>query len=249
MNSSGGKAQGNKKANDGLPAASPIVERAEGNVGTKPAQREGDESSNSAKWERRQYRVQATIAVVGALSVVIYGFQLYEMRKATEATTVAAKAAQDAVELARESAQIDQRAWVVIKAASFDKAISAGDPHTLNLVMTNIGKTPANNVDIYFWTAISDETDPDKLPRPESSQHPSQGVAAPNVDIMVPASPVKLNAEQVAALTTGTLKYFAYGHISYRDVFGKKHTTKFCLFNYPTGGQLFAPYGACDYAD
>src|SRR5437773_11038225 len=71
----------------------------------------------------------AVLVPVGAYALWIYGSQLDEMRKSTQAAT-------DAIKMARDSAHLDQRAWI---SARIEGTPSAGQPIIITAATTNTG--------------------------------------------------------------------------------------------------------------
>ena len=115
--------------------------------------------------QAKNYRIQRATLVVTVLTLIALGvYTLYtrsiwlESRKSADAATSAAKAADDAVTLARETSHRDQRAWVSWKRFEFpvinvghSQGISiprAGEKALVKIYLINTGKTPAVEV----WT-------------------------------------------------------------------------------------------------
>ena len=84
------------------------------------------------------------LVVAAIIGACIYGWQLSEMRKSTNAATKAAKAAEDSVLLAKQNAHLDQRAWVVVSDVSGVPEV--GKPFIVTMNITNVGKTFAKNL-------------------------------------------------------------------------------------------------------
>lgn len=198
----------------------------------------------------------ATLLAI-CVTATVYYFQLKEMREATaaskksaDAATSAAKSAEETVKLAKEHAHTDMRAWVLVSGASIEAPIEANKPITVSVIVQNFGKTPAFDVYIEVWSAGTNETDPKKFKRPKLGSIPSAFSAAPGVPLTATADPpLVIDEGWVERLKRGESRLYAYGKVTYKDVFKEPHTTEFCLFQYPFGGILFAPYQDGNSAD
>lgn len=191
----------------------------------------------------------AVVIIVIAVQAWIYSCQLGEMKKSTDAATRAAKAAEDSVVSAKDSSHAELRAWVLVVAAGLNVPIKANTPITVSVVFVNEGKTPASEVDTEWWTTISTEENPKNFPRNEPLGAPSKGVLAPSVPFTgVSIPPMVLTDAQITPLSKGG-KYYVYGIVTYKDVFGERHKTEFCLAQYPVGGILFAPHTEGNYIE
>src|SRR4051812_40721981 len=100
------------------------------------------------KWERRQFIIQTTLAVVGVFGLIVYGWQLYEMRRATEAAAASARAAEAGVALARDVEAHDRRPWITITSLKLTKPLVLGETPTIAVTLANSGKTPALQITI-----------------------------------------------------------------------------------------------------
>ena len=121
----------------------PAIKREERKIGTHPTDSDSNNFKKTANWEKRHFAINAIIAVVGGLALIIYWCQLREMRKSTDAATRAAKAAEDSITFARNSAHLDQRAWV----APIDVTgkPEEGKPYKVAVTFKNTGRTFAKN--------------------------------------------------------------------------------------------------------
>src|SRR5205814_2703993 len=159
--------------------------------------------NKSEDWQRKHYRVQRLIAIGGVLGLVVLSLQWCEMRKSTDAATEAAKAAKDGIELARENIRQDLRAWVLVSAASLNAPIQENHPLVTTLICNNFGKTPAFDVSVSYWTAISAEIDPSKLPRDTASGIESVAIQPPGVPLTGTANFVAVTEEHARMLKAG----------------------------------------------
>src|SRR6266581_1862829 len=111
MNSESGAAHENAEPNNTVKPAT-VVDGKARTVPAKPTDKTNGKCQDEAYWHRRNYGVQLAIFVVGVIVAIIYICQLEQMRKSTIAATAAAIAAKESVKQTRETAHLDQRAWV-----------------------------------------------------------------------------------------------------------------------------------------
>ena len=72
-------------------------------VTDQPAQQQQTDTANDPHYQRRHYRVQLAAVIVGFCVMVIYVFQLNEMRKSTNAATRVAKLTQKSLDATQEA--------------------------------------------------------------------------------------------------------------------------------------------------
>jgi hypothetical protein len=78
-------------------------------VADQPVQQEQTDAANDPHYQRRHYRVQLAAVIVGICVMVIYTFQLTEMRKSTNAATRAANSAEQGLALTRENLDLTSK--------------------------------------------------------------------------------------------------------------------------------------------
>jgi|GEM_PF-5929772 len=222
MNSQSSETEGKNKADQRQDTAFPVKVK-EGVISAGPASSEGMGARTTAYWEKRQYWVQATIAVVGAISVAIYAFQLYEMRKATKAAT-------EGLALTREMNRLDQRPWVTASGGTLLKAPLVGEKVTVMVALLNSGKTPAletRGAGKVFITgaALSQE----KFLFDTSGPEVSRTVVGPTSTTHVLLhTPEPLTEAQFQSMKSGEYQLFCTGFAEYWDISGRPHKTTFC---------------------
>jgi hypothetical protein len=135
---------------------------------------------------------------------------------------------------ARNAMRLDQRAWVgVVKVNSFDLRI--GPNFSVPFDMTNSGKTPALNVmtKTSLKTIEKRESFIPTYSDPTPTK-PSRGVIQPQMHMELSSLPANISPTQYEDIENGRGILYAYGDITYDDIFGLTHETTFCVM-YWTG--------------
>lgn len=121
--------------------------------------------------------------------------------------------------------------------------LSAGKPLTVNINVTNTGKTPGLNL------VLSDLTmgAPEKGLKNVGSREGAVAVAPNGNNVFYVTTPGVLSASDVDDLQGTTAKIYVRGVFVYVDIFGETHRTGFCqvyptthkpnFFNCPDGGN------------
>jgi hypothetical protein len=140
----------------------------------------------------------------------------------------------------------DQRAWVEFQALPNKPGsdissvrLDAGQPMTYPLGIKNSGKTPARNMVAKIYLDIIDANQEPPLERVATDTYErgviTAGIIFPDSDIKQPVvrptedGKPRLTAEsEVNAMRDGKAYIAIYGIITYDDVFGVHHWTKFC---------------------
>jgi hypothetical protein len=96
------------------------------------------------KSDRWMIALTAVIAIGGAISAVIFGLELYQMRVATELTRESLEISQRAIIQSREALIATQRAWLTLEASATGLAWQGGGTQLeLTVTSKNTGLTPA----------------------------------------------------------------------------------------------------------
>ncbi len=219
------------------------------------ADREKEERSNKSSHDWWLIFFSGVLAGVGVLQLIVFGYQANQLRKTVEAyegqsiamerhigeATRSANAMEHIATVIESGNAAIMRAYisVVIGGAVFqDRQEGVRFEGKPNLV--NTGSTPAKNLKIRIAAEIVPFADAETFAYPlpqEVGQAPS--VAAPHqsyilgaiVPDLVPdvdVADIKLGRDRKGALTV-------WGVVTYDDIFGENHTTKFgqLLFWYP----------------
>lgn len=191
------------------------------------------------------FLVISSFLTLGAICVqtFIYNAQLKEMEKSTNAATKAAKAAEASVEQARQSLHLDQRAWVAVGTV---KGIPILDQIlNVEVVCKNSGKTFAKKFTMH---AVFDPRQKGEQPDFESETQAAiakdspGGVALlpPNAEFILPmriqrtGQGAQTTSDDLKNIAEGKLIMFAYGKMTYEDIFGCPHWSTFCFRLSPT---------------
>jgi hypothetical protein len=156
----------------------------------------------------------------------IYLFQLKEMKKSTDAATRAANSAEAGLKLARDHAHLDQRAWVAT--TGIHGKPEPDRPYILIIGVKNSGKTFAKKVTIRcHMRAVPKGKEPNfnEIPTMEPQ---SVALLPPNGEYASVSGDTKLSPELIDKIKAGDVVVFAFGEITYIDIFKCLHWTKFC---------------------
>jgi hypothetical protein len=208
-------------------------------ISAAPGENDTKGGKQSTDWQRRHYRVQVATVIVGLIVAFIYGCQLNEMRKSTEAATKMAKVAKDSLIFAQDNTHLEQRPWVtVISVLSQPRFPEAGKPLTIRIVLKNTGKTPAKyTVSHIIIEPIATSESDFSFDKDEQSdrQQGLQGVHSEALiapDSMYEATTTigagTIDKSQVEKLNADLIRIFVFGRITYVDVLGCEHWTTFC---------------------
>jgi hypothetical protein len=146
----------------------------------------------------------------------------------------------------RHNFTVDQRAWIGISVVEGGTDGSNGKmevdrPYTVNARVKNTGKTPA--LDVAFVAGTEFVKQGGKL-QPFTATAPSRGAVFPSAEIFTTIDPLSENDKQGTgrlsqglydALERGDVFLFVRGTVKYNDIFGCKHSAKFC-YQMLTGG-------------
>lgn len=166
---------------------------------------------------------QTVIGLFGLLGVLL---TLIYTAKATKAAAKAAQAAEESVSVTKANAQLQLRAYVLVSAANIvrDSAV----PFRIDLTIQNYGVTPAHNVRVAHravWWGIDDEGN---WPEPvDAGTTTSLGANASLLARSV------LKEKDIPVYDAAALErefnaaIYAYGIVTYDDIFGSEQTTKF----------------------
>ena len=112
----------------------------------------------------------------------------------------------------------------------------------LNWFFINTGRTPARVLEtaaryrlVESLNRVSKEPEwKEKLPYYEKLLIPNERILS-----FQPLEPSHLTPEEITAIRKGERTLFAYGYVSYLDVFGDCHETRFCyVYFVPQGDQV-----------
>ena len=174
--------------------------------------------------------------IIAAVQAIFFFEQLQFIRQSLDDTKLAADAARRAADhaeasvlLARETAKRQLRAYVMVDAA--EPLEEAGIPQwpqaaSYRFVIKNLGQTPAAEVMVRVLSTFL-PSPPQELPRPDVSPNASSTVIGPGGGVDINTVPRTLGEGQLTAARAGTHSIFLVGLITYKDVFGDSHETRF----------------------
>jgi hypothetical protein len=179
----------------------------------------------------RLVRVNILLSLIlGALGVVATAIGAVLVYRSLVQSEEGLKAASDANQLARETAQRELRAYVSAEKIAV-VGLYVGHKATFVLEIVNRGQTPAYDVEIWSMPlAVTGEPDRAKAFRKNTGHKTSKMVLGPSQDhTHTNASAGEITPESHFFLMNGgTMIYF--GVITYRDAFKKRRRTAFKYF-------------------
>lgn len=163
--------------------------------------------------------------------------QLTEMRSGSVDTRTVAEAtqknvatAQAALKATLDNSRLDQRAWVGVKELHLTEALTANKHIEFVVEVQNMGKTPGLNVTTRTQFSMDPPIDlksidllgvdlGNRVVPPGTESYPSI--------VVFPGDRV-LTEEEVAVLKKRKTPLYLFGLITYEDIFGEFHRTRFC---------------------
>jgi hypothetical protein len=129
---------------------------------------------------------------------------------------------------AKDNVRVGLRAYLGVQTMNFGK-ITEGERTKVEVIIENTGRTPAMNVTLtsrldYRDSDISDDPDYRTQPEPESKLSILSGFSHPAIVF----GERGLFKNEVEDLVNQKTRFYSYGVIQYDDVFGERHTTKYC---------------------
>ena len=151
-------------------------------------------------------------------------------KNSADAANKSAKAAEDSVNFAKETAQLDQRAWVNIQWLRLQTPLTPNAQAIVEMSVKNSGRTPAYNVKVRSNIYVGN----DRIPLDENVPpvgRTSETTIGANADTPIGTKQQNiLDQTAIDSIKHGESSLFTVGIITYRDVFGRQHRTDYCLF-------------------
>jgi hypothetical protein len=183
------------------------------------------------------------LVIVGGGQIGLFYWQLRlikiaadDAKRAGIAAERAAKATEDSVELSRNTAKRQLRAYVLLDSAKVEP-VAAGEKPRAILKIENFGQTPA--FQLTHWAAMEyavfprtedpDMSDPDGMP---VAYIGGGGQLTKEVPLDYDR---ELSREEFEAIKSGSAALYVIGRITYVDVFGDAQSTEYIVF---VGGSL-----------
>lgn len=190
---------------------------------------DGEERSPELpKWtDEVQAWSAAVVALLTLVLLVVSGFQFRFLIRSTRATERAANAARASVDLTRETAERQLRAYVGTSRIYF-RSFTPEAPVSVAVEIRNFGATPVHDYRTDLWL----EVHPHPVPWPGAFVG-TEAAATNRTDSLMPGNesvaicelPQGIPADLHAGIRGETFALYLCGTISYRDVFGKKQQT------------------------
>jgi hypothetical protein len=202
-------------------------------------------STPMTKSEKWIVATNVILAAIGVVALYIYYGQLDVMRgqlgeiikqypeiqASTKAAIKAADQTEHAVDNAAEDFRIDARAWVGISSFVLEKHADDWSSVTCTASFQNFGKTPAINMSVRGDSTVTRFWGVPYPPPYRKFKRPviTHGDLDPSVTGTIPYV-INAKDETESADIRGIKKfYYAYGKLTYSDIFGGEHWTHYCF--------------------
>ncbi|HLW52955.1 MAG TPA: hypothetical protein VKW06_08930 [Candidatus Angelobacter sp.] len=173
----------------------------------------------------RLYEIYVWATVTGACvalsALLVLIWQTRITRRLAQVATVTADAAKDSAEIAKKALHLAERADIALEAAGLSTGQEIGKSTEVVLRFKNFGRTRAN--DVTFKVAL---TAPG-VPESTSTLGPLILAAGAEQSVTFNRLVDWLSGETFSRINTGQDIMCFAGDVTYRDVFGVPHTTKY----------------------
>ena len=165
--------------------------------------------------------------LVAAAQAFLFLRQLRLMRDSLDTAASAARSAESSVEIMRDTAQRQLRAYMSIETSKIEFPDPGRPKATINY--RNAGQTPAYDVQIWIHQWIACYPMGCELPRPPDDFVMAKSLLGPGAyQTMVIEAPEPIAREPYLDLVgTAEGTVYVYGEIRYKDVFGHSHFYKY----------------------
>jgi len=218
-----------------------LVSEKDENARQRQDNREKDDleaQQNMAFWAKFMFWATVAAVIVTGMGVALVGFTLRHTRRAADyagdmvkEAKLTTAAANETISVTRDIGQKQARAYVGIGTVT----VKMNDDGIIGAVVEieNTGQTPALNVICGVTLTICPFPLRKPLPTPKEPGvlrssailHGGKHVTIKGLTLPVPLSP-----EYQRDFTESKGAFFIHGAITYEDVFGEPHFTKFCLY-------------------
>jgi hypothetical protein len=182
--------------------------------------------------------------------IIILVFHGYLLNRHWQAMT-------DSIDETKRNRELEYRAYVGMKSVKLVPRTNNPVIGDIIVAIANTGRTPAKITRVQAQLRDRESPIPDNPVYDTGDGFPSTAVLAPQVDIEISIAPIatseadkvlaarnqQANKSQIALtnvpppIIVTSKKFYAYGLIEYTDIFGKPHSTKFCVVNTPGTGS------------
>ena len=196
-------------------------------------------SEAQLKTAQKQNVTNVSIAIFTFLLVLVSIVGNVVSWLSAKAANSAAKTAVEALNTSISIARSDQRAWIgVVKFSSSTQNGASQSPYvvadrdiTFVAQIINSGKSPAKLIKsgaAFQLQPATSNFDPVFVVRGDPIQ--SKFVIQPNAMHYLQTPVTRFSAVQVNAIRNGSMVFYVYGEVTYKDVFELDHFTRFCAF-------------------
>jgi hypothetical protein len=216
----------------------------EGNLMAANQQQPSDDKKNQKRHGMRRFLRMFPVhdwlvALFTGILVCVAIQQNHLLDKANTAAESAASAARETVNVARDTARTELRAYMGIDKATWGHLPDLNASAAI-LTVKNFGNTPAHDVVIKSCCMVRGfpSDGPFKLlPIDEGLQTTSKNMTGPGNEF-TQSVVMPVDATQLALLKSGHLGMWTFGEITYKDAFGAEHKT---TFRFIIGGDAGVP--------
>ncbi|UVT17562.1 MAG: hypothetical protein H8K04_08520 [Nitrospira sp.] len=186
----------------------------------------------------------AIMAISAAAQVVIYCFQAKDSSMQTDRIISEATRMANSLEATvernkimldeyRQSAQIDQRAWIGFALATTPQ-VKPNARLVTEVQVANTGRTPARKMHGHVVSRVLSKSEPFSPVYPKPDDKPGLGVVQPgglvSWHIRVSAG---LTQDEIDEFANGDKIMYVFGKFNYEDIFKQPHRTTFCVYFSP----------------
>ena len=169
--------------------------------------------------------------LIAGVQAFLFLRQLKLMRESLDTAASAARSAEHSVEIMRDTAQRQLRAYISIETSKIEFPEPGRPKVTVNY--RNAGQTPAYDVQTWIHQWIACYPMRCELPRPPGNFVMSKSVLGPGAHhTMIIEAPKPIAKEpylDLVGTAEGTI--YVFGEIRYKDVFGNAHLYKYKLMH------------------
>ena len=154
-------------------------------------------------------------------------------REESERAERTTKAMEKNIEIAEMSARVSNRAYISFKDVT-KQILQVGKQASVDIKYVNVGKTPAYNISIIHGVKIGGSGFFDnEIENIKTTKITNQTLGASLDGNTTAGSGEMINYENFTKIMNGQKSWFVYGNITYNDIFGGSHFTRYCFQVFP----------------
>ena len=186
--------------------------------------------------EKLNIYFQMGLAIIGLAAVIIYGFELVQMRRTN---SLMQQSQRDQALQQSDQMQLDEAAQLALIDPTIDN-FESGQP-TVRLTFHNFGKTPSVNGNVKIATALvgpggnvaNDVADVERsfrnMPRTASVFPITKVYSQTGLTIPITFNQPGFSRETVQKVMNGKNRVMFFGNYDYVDIFDRSHQDHFCV--------------------